>query len=87
LSPSHLGRFTPRERASGTHWIGDSVRARLGLDDVERRKILGLPGLQPVAIPTELSRLERGTDKRQKLFIFFIIYLFISNQKSYVSLS
>jgi hypothetical protein len=42
------------------------VDSRAGLDDVEKRKFLFLPGLglrplgrpQPVAIPTELSRLQ-----------------------------
>jgi hypothetical protein len=39
-SASHLGRFTPRERAPGTHWIGDWVGLRAGLDAVVKRKIL-----------------------------------------------
>jgi hypothetical protein len=43
--------FTPRplypgERAPGTHWIGGSVSARVGLDDVEKRKFLILLGLE-----------------------------------------
>jgi hypothetical protein len=56
----------PRERAQGTHCIGGWVDPRAGLDDVKKRKVLILPGLelrllgssspQPVAIPTELSR-------------------------------
>jgi hypothetical protein len=33
------------ERASGTRWIGGSVGPRAGLDDVEKRKFLTLPGL------------------------------------------
>jgi hypothetical protein len=37
--------FTPEERASGTHWIGGWVGPRAGLDDLEKRKILTLPGL------------------------------------------
>jgi hypothetical protein len=40
------GRFTPGERASGTHWIGGWMGPRAGLDEVERRKILPLPGLE-----------------------------------------
>jgi hypothetical protein len=61
-SASRAGRFAPGERARGTHWIG-WVGPRAGLDDVERIKILPLPGLElrtlgrPVAIPTALSRL------------------------------
>jgi hypothetical protein len=34
-------RFTP-----GTHWIGGWVVPRAGLDDVEKRKFLTLPGLE-----------------------------------------
>jgi hypothetical protein len=54
------GRFTPREWAPGTHWIGGWVGPRAGLDAVEKRKILRLPPprelnprtpiVQPVAI-------------------------------------
>jgi hypothetical protein len=34
-SASHHGRFTPRERAPGTHWIGGWVGPRAGLDAVD----------------------------------------------------
>jgi hypothetical protein len=40
------GRFTPGERAPCTHGTGDWVGPRTALDDVERRKILTLPGLE-----------------------------------------
>jgi hypothetical protein len=33
------GRFTPRERAPGTHWRGGWVGPRAGLDAVVKRKI------------------------------------------------
>jgi hypothetical protein len=63
-SASRPGRFTPGEKIPGTHSIGGRVGPRTGLDDVQRRKILPLPGLelrplsvQPVAIPTAPSRL------------------------------
>jgi hypothetical protein len=36
---SRLGRFTPRERAPGTHWIGGWVGPRTVLDAVVKRKI------------------------------------------------
>jgi hypothetical protein len=36
----------PEERAPGTHWIGGWVDLRVGLDDVEKRKFLTLPGLE-----------------------------------------
>jgi hypothetical protein len=34
LSASHPNRFTPRERAPGTHWIGGCVDLRAVLDAV-----------------------------------------------------
>jgi hypothetical protein len=43
---SRPGRVTPGERAPGTHWIGGWVGLRAGLDDVEKRKFLTLPGLE-----------------------------------------
>jgi hypothetical protein len=39
-------RFTPGERAPGTHWIEGWVDLRAGLDDLEKRKFLTLPGLE-----------------------------------------
>jgi hypothetical protein len=56
-SASHPGRFTPRERAAGTHWIGGWVGPRAGLDAVVERKIPNprqesnprTPIVQPVA--------------------------------------
>jgi hypothetical protein len=45
-SASRPGRFTPGEKAPGTHWIGGWVGPRAGLDDVEKRKFLTLPGLE-----------------------------------------
>jgi hypothetical protein len=38
-SASHPGRFTPRERAPGTHLIGEWVSPRAVLDAVVERKI------------------------------------------------
>jgi hypothetical protein len=45
-SASRPGRFTPRERAPSTHWIGGWVDPRAGLNDVEKKKFLTLPGLE-----------------------------------------
>jgi hypothetical protein len=45
-SASRPCRFTPGERDPGTHWIGGWVGPKAGLDDVERRKISPLPGLE-----------------------------------------
>jgi hypothetical protein len=66
-STSRPGRFTPEERAPGTHWIRGWVDLRAGLDNLEKRKFLTLPGLElrplgrparsVVAIPTALSQL------------------------------
>jgi hypothetical protein len=36
-SASHVGRFTPRERDPGTHWIGGWVGPRAVLDAVKRK--------------------------------------------------
>jgi hypothetical protein len=45
-SASRTGRYTPEERASGTHWIGGCVDPRADLDDVKKRKFLTLPGIE-----------------------------------------
>jgi hypothetical protein len=43
---SSTGRFTPGERAAGTHCIGGRVGPRDGLNDVEKIKFLTLTGLE-----------------------------------------
>jgi hypothetical protein len=45
-SASRPGRFIHREKAPITHWIGGWVDPRVGMDDVEKRKFLTLPGLE-----------------------------------------
>jgi hypothetical protein len=52
-SISRPGRFTPGERAPVTHWIKGWVDLGAGLDDLEKRKFLTLPGLElrPVGRP------------------------------------
>jgi hypothetical protein len=45
-SDSRPGRFTLGEKATRTYWIGGWVNRRPGLDDVEKRKFLTLPGLE-----------------------------------------
>jgi hypothetical protein len=42
----HAPAALPRESAPGTHWIGGWVDLRTGLNDVEKRKFLTLPGLK-----------------------------------------
>jgi hypothetical protein len=49
LSASRPGRFNPWEIAPGTHWIGDWVGLRSGLDAVEKRKIFPLLRNEPWA--------------------------------------
>jgi hypothetical protein len=39
-SASRLGRFAPGEIAPGTHWIGGWMGPRIGLEAVQKRKIL-----------------------------------------------
>jgi hypothetical protein len=39
--------FYPRDKAPGTHWIRGWVDPKTGLDVVEKRNILPLPGIQP----------------------------------------
>jgi hypothetical protein len=77
-SASHPGRFTPAERASGTHCIGGSVDPRAGMDGLEKRKFLHPPGLgtptprssspPPVVIPTTLSQLTSSAVLRVTIF-------------------
>jgi hypothetical protein len=47
---SRPGRFTPEEKAPGTHWIEGWVGPRASVDDVEKRKFLTLPGLELVPL-------------------------------------
>jgi hypothetical protein len=60
-SDSRPGRFTSGEIALGTHWIGDWVGPRTGLDDVEKRKYLTLSRLElrPLGLPAHFQSLYR----------------------------
>jgi hypothetical protein len=60
-SASCPGRFTPEERTPGIHWIGGWVGPRTGLDDVENRKFLILPGLElrPLCCPSRSQSVYR----------------------------
>jgi hypothetical protein len=53
---SGLDRFTPEERSPGS-WVGP----RVGLDDLEKRKFLTLPGLKlrPLGRPVRIQSLYR----------------------------
>jgi hypothetical protein len=50
-SVSCPGRFTPRESAPSTHWTGGWVDPRASLDDIEKKKFMTPPGLQPLGRP------------------------------------
>jgi hypothetical protein len=72
-SASRPGRFTSGERAPGTYWIGGWVDPRAGLDDVEKRKFLTLPGLELLtfgrpACSQSLSRLPSYGGENIKIF-------------------
>jgi hypothetical protein len=56
-SASRPCRFTPGERAPGTHWIGSCVGPRASLDYVEKRKFLALLGLEfrPLGRPADYA--------------------------------
>jgi hypothetical protein len=56
---SRPGRFTPREGANSTHWIGGWVGPRAGLDAVEKRNLLPLPGIEPRFCPARSPFLYR----------------------------
>jgi hypothetical protein len=60
-SASRPCRFTPEEKAPGTHLVGSSVDPRDGLDVVEKRKFLTLPGLEirPIGRPARSQSLYR----------------------------
>jgi hypothetical protein len=45
-SASRPGRFTAKEGALGTHWIGGWAGHRADLDNMEKRKFLTLPVLE-----------------------------------------
>jgi hypothetical protein len=81
-SVSRPGRFIPRESAPGTHSMGGWVGPRAGLDVVEKRNFLFLPGLElrPLRRPVRsqsLYRLRypgspcaiRTLDKRPSIFM------------------
>jgi hypothetical protein len=51
----------PRGKSPGTHWIGGCVDPRVGLDAVEKRRFLILPGpeLRPLGRPARSQSLSR----------------------------
>jgi hypothetical protein len=61
LVRSDWSALRPGERAPDGHWTGGCVGLRTGLDDVERRKILPLLGLElrPLGRPARSQSLYR----------------------------
>jgi hypothetical protein len=55
---SRTGRYIPGERAPGTYWKGGWLGPKTGLHNVERRKMLVLPGLEfrPLFVEPVASR-------------------------------
>jgi hypothetical protein len=51
----------PGKEPPGAHWIGGWVDLRAGLDDLEKRKFLALPGLElrPLGRPVRSQSLYR----------------------------
>jgi hypothetical protein len=74
-SASRPCRFIPEERATDTHWIGNWVDPRAGLDDMEKLKFLNLPGL-------ELRPFGRGV---RKLSLYLLDYQ--GSQYSYLHIT
>jgi hypothetical protein len=77
------GRFTPGERAPGTHWIGGWMGPRAGLGDVEKRKFLTMPGLELrlLGLPACSQSLYRlhypGSNYRNVIILINIIIIII----------
>jgi hypothetical protein len=84
----HLGTVCSASRLGNiTHWIGGCVGFAARLDPTEKEKILPLPvfepwpsSSQPVAIPTELSRLQ---SKQNKLFFLSLMVFDIIKETGY----
>jgi hypothetical protein len=74
--------FTPGERAPGTHWIGGWVNPRAGVDYLEKRKFLSLPGLElrPLSHRARRESLYRlrypgSYLYRDMSYVFFVAFL------------
>jgi hypothetical protein len=85
VSASRPGRFTPGERSSGTYWIGGWVDPRAGLNDIEKRKFLTLPGLElrPLCRPARSqSRIKVVVPKMCATHYFQLVYIYYQIQQS-----
>jgi hypothetical protein len=89
-SASRPDRFTPGGKVPGTHWIGDWVSLRTGLNYVEKRKFLTLPGLElrPLSRPARSQSLYRlsypgSTRMVSTLDSVLLVVNIISNNRVY----
>jgi hypothetical protein len=73
-SASGPGRFTPGEIAPGTHWIGAWVGPRVGVDAVEKRKLL-LCGGSNLGRPTHTPSLYRAIAAPQNQLKGMLMFL------------
>jgi hypothetical protein len=73
---SHSGRFTPGKEPPVPHWIGGWMGPRTGLDYMEGRKILLLPGLerQPLG---RLARCQSILAALSRLIMMMMIIMII----------
>jgi hypothetical protein len=76
---SRPGRLSPMERAPDTHWIGDWVDTRAGLEGVEKRTFLTLPGLELRSLgrparSQSLYRLRHPGSLHKYIYIYIYIY-------------
>jgi hypothetical protein len=67
-SVSRPSRFTPRERAPGTHWLEGRVSPRPGLDTVSKGKIPSADGNQtPIVQPVASRYTDRAIPALEQL--------------------
>jgi hypothetical protein len=81
-SASRPGRFTPREIAPVTHWIGGWVGPRAVLDAVMKRKIPSFRREWNPRIPIVQPVVQRYTDWAITALTTFCTWLIIHNQFS-----
>jgi hypothetical protein len=82
-SASRPGRFTPRERAPGTHWIGGWVGPRAVLDAVVKRNIpspsresnLRTPIVQPIVQRYTDWAITAGSYQNEYKYVYIYIYI------------
>jgi hypothetical protein len=74
-SATRPGCLTPGEIAPGTHWVGGWVGFRAGLDDVEKRILPTLSGieLRPLGCPPRSQSLYRLSYPGSHITIIIII--------------